>query len=52
MASAAIEHKTEGYVLGTGGNMFKLAGSVITFGVVAAFVVAITKITIKWIGGI
>ncbi|MDF2677050.1 MAG: putative stage sporulation protein [Bacillota bacterium] len=52
MASAAIEHKTEGYVLGTGGNMFKLAGSVITFGVVAAFVVAIIKITIKWIGGV
>ncbi|MCM3116923.1 stage V sporulation protein AC [Neobacillus sp. MER 74] len=26
--SAAIEHRTEGYVLGVGGNMFKLAGSV------------------------
>ena len=51
MASAAMEHRTEGYVLGTGGNMFKLAGSVITFGVFSAFVVAILKITIKWIGG-
>ena len=37
--SAAIEHKTEGYVLGVGGNMFKLAGSVILFGVFSAFVV-------------
>jgi len=38
IASAAIEHRSEGYVLGVGGNMFKLAGSVIVFGVVAAFV--------------
>jgi stage V sporulation protein AC len=51
MASAAIEHRTEGYVLGVGGNMFKLSGSVITFGVFSAFVVAIIKITIKWLGG-
>jgi stage V sporulation protein AC len=41
--SAAIEHKTEGYVLGVGGNMFKLAGSVILFGVFSAFVVALIK---------
>lgn len=51
MASAAIEHKTEGYVLGVGGNMFKLSGSVIVFGVFSAFFIAIVKITIKWIGG-
>ena len=41
--SAAIEHKTEGYVLGVGGNIFKLAGSVILFGVFSAFVVALIK---------
>jgi stage V sporulation protein AC len=41
--SAAIEHRTEGYVLGVGGNIFKLAGSVIVFGVFAAFVVALIK---------
>lgn len=51
MASAAIEHRTEGYVLGVGGNMFKLSGSVIVFGVFSAFVVAIVKIFIKWLGG-
>lgn len=51
IASAAIEHKTEGYVLGVGGNMFKLAGSVIAFGVFSAFVVAILKIIIQWLGG-
>ncbi|MEH7125154.1 stage V sporulation protein AC [Bacillus sp. JJ1532] len=47
--SAAIEHKTEGFVLGVGGNMFKLAGSVILFGVFSAFVVALIKtILIQW----
>ncbi|AIM17454.1 stage V sporulation protein AC [Neobacillus sedimentimangrovi] len=41
--SAAIEHRTEGFVLGVGGNMFKLAGSVLLFGVFAAFVVALIR---------
>ncbi|WP_338753596.1 stage V sporulation protein AC [Bacillus sp. FJAT-52991] len=49
--SAAIEHRTEGFVLGVGGNIFKLAGSVIVFGVFAAFVVALIKsILIQWGG--
>lgn len=47
--SAAIEHRTEGFVLGVGGNMFKLAGAVILFGVFSAFVVALLKtILILW----
>lgn len=47
--SAAIEHRTEGFVLGVGGNMFKLAGSVILFGVFSAFVVALIKtVLILW----
>ncbi|MGO4888261.1 stage V sporulation protein AC [Anaerobacillus sp. MEB173] len=51
IASAAIEHRTEGYVLGVGGNMFKLAGSVIVFGTFAAFVIAIIKtMLIQWGG--
>lgn len=41
MCSAALEHRSEGLVLGVGGNMFKLAGSVIVFGVFSAFIVAI-----------
>ncbi len=41
MASAAIEHRAEGLVLGVGGKMFKLAGPVIVFGVVAAFIIGI-----------
>lgn len=44
MCSAALEHRSEGLVLGVGSNMFKLAGSVIVFGVVAAFVVGIVHL--------
>lgn len=50
--SAAIEHRTEGLVLGVGSNIFKLAGSVIVFGVFSAFVVALIKqIYLMIIGG-
>ena len=48
--SAAIEHKSEGLVLGVGGNMFKLAGSVILFGVVSAFFVALIKLILVSVG--
>ncbi|WP_044748646.1 stage V sporulation protein AC [Bacillus alveayuensis] len=49
--SAAIEHRTEGFVLGVGSNMFKLAGSVILFGTFAAFAVALVKtILVQWGG--
>lgn len=51
IASAAIEHKSEGFVLGIAGNMFRLAGAIIVYGVFSAFVVATIKITIKWLGG-
>lgn len=49
--SAAIEHRSEGFVLGVGGNLFKLAGSVVLFGTFAAFVVALIK-TILQIWGV
>ncbi len=41
MSSAALEFRREGFVLGVGSKMFSLAGSVITFGVVTAFLVGI-----------
>ncbi len=52
MASAAMEHRSEGYVLGVGGNMFKLAGSVIVFGVFSAFVVALIRTVLTMLGGV
>lgn len=50
--SACIEHRTEGFVLGVGGNMFKLAGSVILFGTFSAFVVALVKTILIQYGGL
>lgn len=50
LCSAALEHRSEGLVLGVGGNMFKLAGSVIAFGVVAAFVVGLVHLILR-VGG-
>ena len=43
MASAAIESKSEGLVLGIMTNLFKLAGAVITAGVVSAIVFGFIK---------
>ncbi|WP_399207868.1 stage V sporulation protein AC [Sutcliffiella rhizosphaerae] len=43
MTSAAMEHRSEGIVLGVATNMFKLAGSVIVFGVVAAYIVGMIR---------
>lgn len=43
MSSAAMEHRSEGFVSGVGGNMFKVAGPVIVYGVVSAFFVALIR---------
>ncbi len=44
VTSMAIEFRREGLVLGTGAKMFALAGSVIVFGVVTAFVVGLVSV--------
>ena len=46
MQSAALDAKTEGLVLGMGANMFKLAGTVILFGVTSVYVFGIIRILI------
>lgn len=51
MSSAALEHRSEGLVLGVGGNMFKLAGSVIVYGTVAAFFIGILHLLFVGQGG-
>ncbi len=43
MTSAAIDHESEGLIKGVGSNMFKLAGSIIIYGVVGAFFFALLK---------
>ncbi len=44
MMSAALEYRKEGFVTGLGASMFKLAGSVIVFGVVSAYVFGLIRI--------
>lgn len=44
MMSAALEYRKEGLVTGIGANMFKLAGSVIVFGVVSAYVFGLIRL--------
>lgn len=46
MMSAALEYKKEGLVTGIGDNMFKLAGSVIIFGVVSAYLFGLLRLII------
>lgn len=46
MMSAALEYRKEGLVTGIGANMFKVAGSVIIFGVVSAYIFGIIRIII------
>ncbi len=42
--SAALEYRKEGMIMGLGANMFKLAGSVIVFGVVSAYVFGLIRL--------
>ncbi len=43
MTSAAMDHKSEGIIKGIGSNMFKLAGSIIIYGIIVAFFLALIK---------
>jgi stage V sporulation protein AC len=44
MMSASLEYRKEGLVTGIGTNMFKLAGSVIIFGTVSAYLVGLIRL--------
>lgn len=46
MQSASLEYKTEGLVYGIGSNAFKLAGTVIVYGVVSAWTFGIIRLLI------
>lgn len=51
LTSSALESKSEGLIYGIGSNMFKLAGSVITYGIVSAYVLGIIRYVVLVIGG-
>ena len=42
--SALIDYKKEGFIMGMGANVFKLAGSVILYGVVFSFFLIILRV--------
>ena len=46
MMSAALDYRKEGMITGLGASMFKLAGSVIIFGVVSAYLFGLLRIII------
>lgn len=46
MTSAALEYKNEGLVLGIGANIFKLAGTVILYGVVAVYFFGLLRLLV------
>ncbi len=41
VTSAALDYKRDGFITGIGANVFKLAGSVILYGILSAFLFAI-----------
>ena len=43
MASSALDSKHEGLVLGIGTNMFKLGGTVLTYGIVSASLLGVIR---------
>lgn len=46
MTSAALEYRTEGLVLGIGANIFKLAGTVILYGVISVYLFGLIRLLI------
>lgn len=46
MTSAALEYRKEGMVLGIGANIFKLAGTVILYGIVSVYVFGIIRLIV------
>lgn len=51
LTSSALESKSEGLIYGIGSNMFKLAGSVITYGIVSAYILGILRYLVLVVGG-
>lgn len=47
VVAPAIEYKTEGYVLGIGSNMFKVAGPVLVYGILTSFIVGFIYYILK-----
>ena len=44
--SSALDYKKEGLITGLGSNFFKLAGSVILYGILSSFILVLLKVII------
>ena len=44
MTSSCLEYKKDGLITGIGSNIFKLAGSVLLYGIFSAFILALIKV--------
>ncbi|MEG0799037.1 MAG: SpoVA/SpoVAEb family sporulation membrane protein [Bacilli bacterium] len=47
MTSSAMDYRKEGFVKGIGGNIFKLTGSIILYGIVFSFLFALLRVVFK-----
>lgn len=46
VTSSALDYKKDGLITGLGSNFFKLAGSVILYGIISSFVLVIVRVII------
>ena len=47
VTSSALDYREDGLITGLGSNFFKLAGSVILYGIISAFIFVIVKVLIS-----
>ncbi len=47
VVSSALDYKKDGLITGLGSNFFKLAGSVILYGIISSFLLVIVKVIIS-----
>ena len=46
ITSSALDYKNDGLITGLGGYLFRLAGCILLYGIIAAFFLAILKVII------
>ncbi len=47
VSSSAIDYRNDGLITGLGSNFFKLAGSVIIYGIISSFLLVVLKVIIN-----
>lgn len=50
MTSSALDSQSEGMIMGIGSNMFKLGGTVITYGIVSSTLLGVIRFVITLLG--